>query len=61
MGTEEVLVLPSWVEHDEALTMRGVFWRKRRRRREMSDEVGGSNMMAAVLGSFAGAGGDEKE
>ena len=54
VGTEEVLVLPSWVEQDAAWTMRWVFWK--RTRRERKEEVGESNMMAAVLWSFASAG-----
>ena len=50
VGTEEVLVLPSWVEQDAASTMRRVLWKRMRKERE--EDVGESNMMAAVPRSF---------
>ena len=54
MGTEEVFVLPSWVEHDAAATRRWVVWKMRTRRGKREDVGDESNMMAVtVLRSFA--------
>lgn len=54
VGTGEVFVLPSWVEQDAAAstTMRGVFWKRMRRRDKRGEGVGERNIMVAVLWSF---------